>query len=688
MHSLPIQSLHPTLQILSQHAEFEPLVQLAGIPPEIQYHGKLSPFFAHFVSALLESPQLLQLIQPLIRFLLSSGFSPESIAAMGYDISIVLPCIEGAIPHVFNPPMDVYPQDQLTIEEVLSGDDESLQSPRKIQKSPQRQQSPLTSQTQMDGQDQDQGTESSGNVSVSQDSAIENRMVEEDLAEISSESIQDSVPIPPPRPSTIQIHSRPLEVKARPLASDLISPQLQRPPKTKKFLNERPLNYVISVSDSESDGEKTKRLDHLTDEIKKLSSLIAVKSKMKKAAPSTLPGSNESSEMMGSDISRPMSVEPMPSHLDRAVRLPASISVPSLSQISSKDHSPEKQRAKTPDPSLTIAKHDMGKKVEAARASKKNFLEQKMKLASLDASVLKIRASIGKDELELESTNKKLGTVKKNIEKNVSTSNAMTSANKKIREQIQELQRQIITNDKEGQTALATNVILREQEEQLNALTKALGVKIAASRQALETVDAGYQQLKKDVDEPPASLPLPNAMDQDILPIPMFDFLEPLLDELKKAKTANSVSEASTIPAFETVPTIRPLMFISDALVSAQDILWASDSVHRLSGLIAPKVNSDASSEKTAEQDPMLESKGSNFKPYKPLLGKYRSLRAEANPEAGESLTFHNKLDFSRNLCRFEMDGGQCLDSACKGQHFRDMAATGASFFLKLNLQW
>lgn len=42
-------------------------------------------------------------------------------------------------------------------------------------------------------------------------------------------------------------------------------------------------------------------------------------------------------------------------------------------------------------------------------------------------------------------------------------------------------------------------------------------------------------------------------------------------------------------------------------------------------------------------------------------------------------MTYTNKIDMNKELCRYELMGGICNDNTCEFQHFREMGLPGAS---------
>ncbi|KAI8930231.1 hypothetical protein BC831DRAFT_321 [Entophlyctis helioformis] len=74
-----------------------------------------------------------------------------------------------------------------------------------------------------------------------------------------------------------------------------------------------------------------------------------------------------------------------------------------------------------------------------------------------------------------------------------------------------------------------------------------------------------------------------------------------------------------------------------------------------------------------------------SFKPYSSALGQFQSFRLisaqgsvkEQQESANlHSLTWSTKIDPSKALCQYEADSGQCSDSTCTAQHFRDFEMT------------
>ncbi|KAG9229273.1 hypothetical protein BJ875DRAFT_203259 [Amylocarpus encephaloides] len=66
------------------------------------------------------------------------------------------------------------------------------------------------------------------------------------------------------------------------------------------------------------------------------------------------------------------------------------------------------------------------------------------------------------------------------------------------------------------------------------------------------------------------------------------------------------------------------------------------------------------------------------FKPYETPLKKFRAFRFHPNYKqevAGglRSLTYSNKIDPSREFCRYELAGGVCNDTNCEFQHFKNI---------------
>lgn len=72
------------------------------------------------------------------------------------------------------------------------------------------------------------------------------------------------------------------------------------------------------------------------------------------------------------------------------------------------------------------------------------------------------------------------------------------------------------------------------------------------------------------------------------------------------------------------------------------------------------------------------------FTPYKSPLTNFKSFRYHPNflefcPGGYKSLTFSNRIDPSKPLCRWELSGGICSDTSCIGQHQRQLEVPGAS---------
>lgn len=72
------------------------------------------------------------------------------------------------------------------------------------------------------------------------------------------------------------------------------------------------------------------------------------------------------------------------------------------------------------------------------------------------------------------------------------------------------------------------------------------------------------------------------------------------------------------------------------------------------------------------------------FKPYESVLKKFRKYRfhpdfLETVPGGFRSMSFSNRIDPQKPLCRFEVASGVCNDPDCQSQHFREMSLTGAS---------
>nr|KAJ3422364.1 hypothetical protein HK105_000001 [Polyrhizophydium stewartii] len=72
------------------------------------------------------------------------------------------------------------------------------------------------------------------------------------------------------------------------------------------------------------------------------------------------------------------------------------------------------------------------------------------------------------------------------------------------------------------------------------------------------------------------------------------------------------------------------------------------------------------------------------FKPYESALGHFRTFHLvdrEANFSQFTSLTWSAKLNPAAVMCPFETSGGKCADSTCKNQHFRDLSMTDGELF-------
>lgn len=72
------------------------------------------------------------------------------------------------------------------------------------------------------------------------------------------------------------------------------------------------------------------------------------------------------------------------------------------------------------------------------------------------------------------------------------------------------------------------------------------------------------------------------------------------------------------------------------------------------------------------------------FAPYKSPLTNFKSFRYHPNflefcPGGYKSLTFSNRIDSSKPLCRWEFSGGICSDTSCLGQHQRQLEVPGGS---------
>jgi tetratricopeptide (TPR) repeat protein len=66
----------------------------------------------------------------------------------------------------------------------------------------------------------------------------------------------------------------------------------------------------------------------------------------------------------------------------------------------------------------------------------------------------------------------------------------------------------------------------------------------------------------------------------------------------------------------------------------------------------------------------------STFTPYESPLQRFRSFQYFGGP-SGRSMAYSNPVDTSRNLCTFELAGGNCNDDTCASRHFRDFDMTG-----------
>lgn len=72
------------------------------------------------------------------------------------------------------------------------------------------------------------------------------------------------------------------------------------------------------------------------------------------------------------------------------------------------------------------------------------------------------------------------------------------------------------------------------------------------------------------------------------------------------------------------------------------------------------------------------------FSPYQSPLKKFHAYRFHPEykqqiPGGLRSLTYTNKIDAKKELCRYELMGGTCNDDTCEFQHFREMGLPGAS---------
>lgn len=88
----------------------------------------------------------------------------------------------------------------------------------------------------------------------------------------------------------------------------------------------------------------------------------------------------------------------------------------------------------------------------------------------------------------------------------------------------------------------------------------------------------------------------------------------------------------------------------------------------------------------TRAQKPLSSDPNSSsfFTPYESPLRVFHAFRF--HPEYKQqitgglkSITYTNKIDAKKELCRYELMGGICNDNTCDFQHFREMGLPGAS---------
>lgn len=83
-------------------------------------------------------------------------------------------------------------------------------------------------------------------------------------------------------------------------------------------------------------------------------------------------------------------------------------------------------------------------------------------------------------------------------------------------------------------------------------------------------------------------------------------------------------------------------------------------------------------------QEKETNSRTSYYRPYESVLTQFKDFRYHPDyldkvSGGYRSLTYSHAIDPTTQLCMYEAAGGQCNDKACRDQHFKTMALSGAS---------
>lgn len=341
-----------------------------------------------------------------------------------------------------------------------------------------------------------------------------------------------------------------------------------------------------------------------------------------------------------------------------------------------------------------------------------SLLDHKLKIATLETAINQITSSMDQGKTELDSVSEKLSALKASSLENHTIVQKLTKENLRLEQEIREREKQKQKNLELSKSAIATAETLKAEEKRLMNLLLTLKTNVESGKMSLDALRAECALLQSQtgsqgVESSFVPSPEPQKPKRVMVQSPAkaktsapaavqsppvkLDFLDHLLKLLADAQVKLSVADSLETPdpssVFQEEPTVTPLIVLNDVLVSEQDLSWPSDHLHHIEDYMDAR-NANKKQAQTTEPNftasvettPKSPVKPS-FKPYTSVLGGYRSLRQTETSDNG-SLTYENNLDPTRNLCKFEMDGGECLDPGCAGQHFRDLNCSGKRFLM------